>query len=98
MNGVPGTLPRVSRCDVRLSLGGPGRARDSRSLASGLESGHHSIERAAATRQDISRAVISYLNVTGSRLSLRPPAVSHCGYIRKGREGPAAPGRLRSWP
>jgi hypothetical protein len=33
----------------------------------------------------ISRAVISYLNPSGSRLSTRPRPVSACGYIRNSR-------------
>ena len=44
----------------------------------------------------ISRAVISYLKVSGSRLSSRPSSVSACGYMRNGTRGPREPGSTTS--
>src|SRR5438552_4422868 len=46
---------------------------------------------------DLSRAVISYLKVSGSRLSSRPSAVSAWGYIRNGTGAPFEPGSATSW-
>ena len=44
----------------------------------------------------VSLEVISYLKLSGSRLSSRPSEVSACGYIRKPTGGPLDPGRATS--
>src|SRR5271155_2569048 len=44
----------------------------------------------------VSLDVISYLKLSGSRLSSRPSAVSACGYIRKPTDAPVDPGRATS--
>src|SRR5258708_24955794 len=41
--------------------------------------------------------VISYLKLSGSRLSRRPSIVSACGYMRKPTGTPFEPGRPTSW-
>src|ERR1035438_6566400 len=46
--------------------------------------------------EGVSRDVISYLKLSGSRLSSRPSAVSACGYMRKPTAAPADPGRATS--
>src|SRR5689334_17962009 len=46
----------------------------------------------------ISRDVISYLKLAGSRLSIRPLLVSACGYIRKLIGAPADLGSVTSCP
>src|SRR5882762_5017050 len=45
----------------------------------------------------ISRDVISYLKLSGSRLSRRPSVVSACGYMRKPTGAPFDPGKATSW-
>src|SRR2546422_3638489 len=40
--------------------------------------------------------MISYLNASGSRLSIRPSAVSACGYIKNGSGSPREPGSATS--
>src|ERR1035438_4901970 len=45
---------------------------------------------------DVSLAAISYLKLSGSRLSIRPSAVSACGYMRKPTAAPADPGSATS--
>lgn len=44
----------------------------------------------------VSLDVISYLKLSGSRLSSRPSAVSACGYMRKPTGAPFDPGRATS--
>src|SRR6266853_3131539 len=44
----------------------------------------------------VSVEVISYLKLSGSRLSSRPSAVSACGYIKNATGAPFDPGRATS--
>lgn len=46
--------------------------------------------------EGISRDVISYLKLSGSRLSLRPSVDSACGYMRKPTGAPTEPGSVTS--
>src|SRR5712671_7723676 len=46
----------------------------------------------------VSLDVISYLKLSGSRLSTRPSVVSACGYMRKPTGAPFDPGRATSCP
>src|SRR5262245_18363946 len=55
------------------------------------------MDRALKGYAEISLALITYLNVSGSSESSRSPSTSACGYIRKPILGPEDPGRLTSW-
>src|SRR5258708_8379994 len=61
----------------------------------------HLFNHSHSTRQPfvdaISLDVISYLKLSGSRLSRRPSVVSACGYMKKPTGAPLDPGRATSW-